>query len=135
MKILDRVKRDIMREIDSQQTHTGASWADIMLRHSSRLQKTGDQKEFWAWLLDPNEEKESDEMTFTEVDPNKIELRTEYTVPSCNTDDEKSDIVQVQMTNEIHREGFVTYIRSKPVNGSVYTSLPPRERPDPLCVD
>ena len=71
MKILDRVKRDITREMESQQTHTGSSWADIMLRHSSKLQKTEDQKEFWKWLLDPNEEQDI-EMTFAEIDPQKI---------------------------------------------------------------
>ena len=129
MKILDRVKRDITREMESQQTHTGSSWADIMLRHSSKLQKTEDQKEFWKWLLDPNEEQDI-EMTFAEIDPPKIEVVKEYTV---KTDDEKTE--DVPMVNVVHREGFISYIVSKPVNGSKYTSLQQPKHQDPKCVD
>ena len=132
MKIIDRVKRDIMREIDSQQTHTGFSWADIMLRHSSRLTERVDQEAFWRWIVDPNEDREVN-MTFTEIDPSKVDLATQYTTPVEEKDDEKCG--EVQMENKIHREGFVTYISSKPVNGAECTSSQRQGHQDLICAD
>ena len=110
MNILDRVKRDVKREMDTQSCHTGLSWADIMLRHSTRLTKLADQKLFWEWLMDPTEERDPGFLSFESVNPEKIQLLERYTV-ACG-DDEKSE--DITMVNTIRREGLVTFITSAP---------------------
>ena len=46
-KTFEKVKKNILADIKSCKTHTAESWAQIMLKNTSRLTKDADQAQFW----------------------------------------------------------------------------------------
>ena len=114
MKLVERVKRDIRKEIREIPTHTGASWSDIILRNATRLTTLEDQKEFWRFLLDPEDEQDLN-LTFKEIDPDNIKIRETYDV-KVQTDDEKDSGETVTFENVVQQNGLVSYILSRPLS-------------------
>jgi hypothetical protein len=115
MSSFERVKKNILREMEDSMTHTAASWARIMLNNTSRLTNVEEQKKFWAWMVNPEE----DESVMNPVceqftEHCRIDEVEQYDVPMSNADDEKAQ--SVQMTNEYIRNGLGMYIKTKPVN-------------------
>ena len=48
MSTFEKVKRRILRDMDSCTTHDAMSWAQIMLQNTAQLTSEADQKKFWA---------------------------------------------------------------------------------------
>ena len=110
-KNLNRVKKNIIKEMDNGRCHDGESWADIMLRNSMRIKTADDQKDFWQWVLDPSEECEIP-IVFEEFDPNDISVPEKFTVKLCGDEDEKE--CDQEFENHIQQIGLTTYIQCKP---------------------
>ena len=118
MSLFERVKKDILLEMSGTQYHSGMTWADIMLRNSSRLVTLDDQKLFWKFLLDPEDQNDI-KMSYDEVDPNAIVVSKGFTMTVTNENDEKEDTMEVQYENTVYREGLVSYIETKPVHKTI----------------
>jgi len=122
MSTFEKVKRNILRDMDRSMTHTAESWANILLQNTSRLTNVDEQKKFWSWLVQPEGDNEhivdpvcdqfSEHCRISEVDRYNVEMVT----PNGNPDDEKSPTETVEMQNEYFRNGLGMYIKTKPVN-------------------
>ena len=123
---MDEIKKDILMEMSDSKFHNGLSWADIILRNSTRIHKDNleGQKEFWSFLMNQKQQN----MTFTKYDPDDITIKKTFTANAIDQDDEKETSTQVQFENDVHREGFVSYISTKPV----LTSPKHTSCPDPI---
>ena len=119
MSTFEKVKRNILRDMDKSMTHTAESWARIMLDNTSRLTRVSEQKKFWAWMTNPEEDESIvDPVCEQFTEHCRIDEVDQYDVPMTivDTDDEKSSIETVQMKNEYFRNGLGMYIKSKPIN-------------------
>lgn len=100
-------------------THTAESWARIMLDNTSRLTNIDEQKKFWAWMTNPEEDESIvDPVCEQFAEHCRIEEVEQYDVPMTtnDADDEKAPLEQVQMNNQYFRNGLGMYIKSKPAN-------------------
>ena len=113
---MNEIKKDILTEMSDSKFHNGLSWADIILRNASRIDKDNleGQKEFWSFLMNQKQQN----MTFTKYNPDDITIKKTFTTNAIDQDDEKELHTQVQFENDVHREGFVSYISTRPVSTS-----------------
>jgi len=107
MSTFARVKRNILRDMNSSSTHTAESWANIMLTNCSNLHSVEEQKLFWAWLQNPLDDERPDPIC--EVFDNHLKINEEEVTKF--DDDEKSP---TYLRNTYHRNGSAMFIRSVP---------------------
>ena len=136
MSTFEKVKRNILRDMDKSMTHTAESWARIMLDNTSRLTRVSEQKKFWAWMTNPEEDESIvDPVCEQFTEHCRIDEVDQYDVPMTivDTDDEKSSIETVKMKNEYFRNGLGMYIKSKPINTN--SSRLELSQVDPMLLD
>ena len=116
-----KVKRKLQADMANTPFHTQKSWCDIMLKAASRCISDADQKDFYRYILNPDDSWDIQEPTFGSVDPDqeiKIQTTEKYNIK--REDDEKTSTETVTTHNQIHTNGRTTYITATPV---VCTSL------------
>ena len=72
-KNFERVKRDIMKDMENTTIHSPESWADIMLQNTQYLKTEQDQQDFWNWIINPNADRRK-QLEFRKYNPNEIEI-------------------------------------------------------------
>ena len=113
MSTFERVKRNILRDMELSKVHTAASWCNIFLKNCDRLTDIDEQKKFWNWFANPYDDENHPEVQcdiFTEHKP--IEQVKHITVAK-NSDDEKSE--EIVLEQEYTRNGLAMLIKVKPV--------------------
>ena len=109
MSTFERVQRNILRDMDASKVHTAHGWANIMLRNTTRLTDVEEQKKFWNWIQNPEDE-ERPEPVCEIFEKHTLEDIPKF-VTVNNPDDEKSSI---ELEQECTRNGSSTYIKVKP---------------------
>ena len=107
MSTFERVKRNILRDMNSSSTHTAESWANIMLTNCSNLHSVEEQKKFWAWLQNPMGDERADPIC--EVFDSHLRINEEKVTKF--DDDEKSP---TYLKNTYNRNGSAMFIKSVP---------------------
>lgn len=111
-----KVKRKLIADMKNTPFHTQKSWCDIMLKAASRCNSDQDQKDFFRFILNPDDSWDIAEPTFMTVDSEaEILIKSVETLPLVNTDDE-NDEKQTEYTveNTIRTNGNTTYITVTP---------------------
>ena len=113
MTTFEKVRRKIERDMDAIQVHTPESWASILLRHTQTLKDEQEQKKFWAWLGNPEEE----DLEAPKLIPMGMPVQTPRNVTVRQKDecDEKCGEVNVDLVNEFEQNGCIMVCRTKPV--------------------
>ena len=109
MSTFERVQRNILRDMDGSKVHTAASWANIMLRNTTSLTNVEEQKKFWNWIQNPEDDERPPPVCEIFEKHTLEEIPKYVTVP--NPDDEKSSI---ELEQECVRNGAAMYIKVKP---------------------
>ena len=110
-----RVKRDILRDMKETAHHTQESWANIMLQHTQYLTTTEDQKSFWNFILNPNDERDYVAPKFDTYDSADVVIEKYQKMSVVEEGDEKMEEVEITLENTQHREGMTVYIHTKQV--------------------
>ena len=114
MSTFERVKRNILRDMDLSKVHTAQSWCNIMLQNCDRLTNVDEQKKFWNWMVNPHDDEDHPAVECDMFDEHKpIDQVKRVTVPK-NTDDEKSE--EIVLENEYKRNGQAMFIKVKPIH-------------------
>jgi len=114
MSTFEIVKKRIERDMKAQKVHTQSSWARILTEHTSRLHSEEEQKKFWNWICNPYED-EIPAPNYENIPAAINQVSVPKTViVSSNQDDEKTQ--DVQLNQEIHRNGLTCYIKVTPQN-------------------
>lgn len=115
MSTFEIVRKRIERDMNAQKVHTQSSWARILTEHTSRLYNEVEQKKFWSWICNPYED-EVPHPTYENVQPvvERTIIPETVTVIDSNQDDEKSQ--EIELEQEIHRDGLTCYIKVTPKN-------------------
>ena len=113
MTTFEKVKRNILEDMERTGYHTPESWANILLTNTCRLTDDEEQKKFWRWLMNPEDE-DRPEMEFESVDPARVINIPEHTMLRTSImEDEKEepqeDIDYCQITTQ---QGGTCYIRA-----------------------
>ena len=131
MSTFEKVKRNILRDMDRSMTHTAASWANIMLKNTARLTDVGEQEKFWGWMCNPEEDDTVPTPVCNTCVHSQIDEIPTYEMHVDN-DDEKS--VCVKMKNTYVRNGLGMYIKTEPVvNTNSLTLEPSPTDLDSIC--
>ena len=109
MTTFERVKRNILRDMDGSKVHTAASWANIMLNNTASLTNPEEQKKFWGWMQNPEDDERPDPICEMFEKHTMEDIPKYVTVPTG--DDEKSTI---ELEQECHRNGAAMFIKVKP---------------------
>ena len=112
----EKVKRKFIQELKETQNHSQMSWCHTMLRAAERCQSDDDQKDFFRFILNPDDSFDVQDPVFMEIDSTKdvlIDGVQQISVKEC--DDEKERDTVVCMANEVHTNGKTTYIKSSPI--------------------
>jgi hypothetical protein len=112
MTTFERVKRNILKDMNGSITHTAASWANIMLTNNARLTDVEEQKKFWAWIQNPEDDERPDPICETFAKHTLVDIPKIITVQT-DVDDEKSSVTLKQ---ECFVNGLTTYIKVTPVS-------------------
>ena len=91
--------------------HTAESWANLMLKHTSRLTDVKEQENFWTFLCNPTDHEDITPPTFTEMTHEPIEQ------PATTV------INEVEYEHEYNRNGMGLFITSRPKIDSKTSSL------------
>ena len=108
MSTFERVKRNLLADMNAQKAHTAESWCDIMLRNTSRLTDEAEQAKFWNFMMNPMD----DELPDAQLEPwehNPIEQPTTVKLAVNNEDDEKGQEIE----NTYERRGGTMYIKTR----------------------
>ena len=104
-----KVKRKLMKSMNGTSRHTPHSWADIMLKAAERCVTSEDQKDFYRFILNPDDSWDVEDPTFIDVDQSDpICLHTMERMTIFSEDDEKHE--EVILRNTIKVNGGITYI-------------------------
>ena len=109
-KNFERVKRKLMKELSDPANLTQAGWCDIMLKAAQRCTTDDDQKDFFRFVLNPNDSFDIQDPTFMTVDTDQKVLIEPF--QTINLDDEKKE--ECVMKNTIHTNGGTTFIQTRP---------------------
>ena len=110
-----RVKNKMIREMKETPVHTQQSWADIMLRAAQRCTSDADQKDFFKFILNPNDTWDVPEPTFMEISTvGDIIIPKFQSMTIKDEGDEKNSSVEVEFTNTIRTNGGTTFISVMP---------------------
>mgnify|MGYP003707644469 FL=1 len=108
-----RVKRDILADMAGISHHTQESWAKIMLEHTAFLKTEEDQKSFWNFILNPNDDRKYNAPTFIAYNSEEVVIPEFQTIQIKDKDDEKFE--EITLKNEEYRNGLTSYIKVTPV--------------------
>ena len=86
--------------------HTQESWAKIMLEHTAFLKTEEDQKSFWNFILNPNDDRKYKAPTFMTYKSEEVVIPKFQTIQV--KDDEKFE--EITLKNEESRNGLTSYI-------------------------
>ena len=111
-KNFERVKRKMMADMADTSNHTQMGWAHIMLKAAERCRTDEDQKAFFSYIVNPNDEVDVPEPVFMEVDTTEPVMIDTFQSMSV-VDDEK--MATVEFENVVHTNGGTTYIASTQV--------------------
>jgi|TARA_B110001454_G_scaffold41216_1_gene40520 hypothetical protein len=111
-KNFQRVKRDILSEMANSGSHTGESWAQIMLKNVCYLETDQDQQAFWNWIMNPQDVRDVPELTFKPYNPDSVLVEQFSKLSISSEDDEKSE--EITLNNTIHKNGLTTYVLTTP---------------------
>ena len=106
-KNFERVKRDILKDMENTTIHTPESWADIMLQNTQYLKTVEDQQAFWEWIVNPNEERRK-KLDFANYDPNKLEVEQFQHF--------KVNDMDVNVKNTCTQNSLTTFIVTEPMD-------------------
>ena len=56
MTTFERVKKRILKDMAASTTHNAESWVNIMLRNTALLTNVEEQKKFWEFIQNPEED-------------------------------------------------------------------------------
>ena len=115
MSTFERVKRNIVKDMERSKVHTAMSWANILLQRTARLTDIEEQKKFWEWIENPEEEERLIPSKYTNVTHKPLLIPSHVRALSVleNSDDEKEN--EIELHQETVREGFTTYIKVTPL--------------------
>ena len=102
MSTFERAKRNLVRDMASSRTHDAVSWANIMLRNTSRLTNIEDQHKFWDFMCNPYDDEDL---------PPCVIAPHEHQEPECPTSYKCGD---VDMTSEYLVDGHALYVKTAP---------------------
>ena len=103
-----KVKRKLIQDMQSAQSHTQASWADIMLKAAERCKSDEDQKDFFRFILNPNDSWDVPEPTFKNITDEDILIQRIERLTIHDPEEEKDS--EITLHNNIHTNGKTTYI-------------------------
>ena len=103
-----RVKKDILADMAGISHHPQESWAKIMLEHTAFLKTEEDQKSFWNFILNPNDDRKYEAPTFMAYKSEEVVIPEFQTIQIKDTDDEKME--EITLKNEEYRNGLTSYI-------------------------
>ena len=103
MSTFERVRKNILRDMASCRVHTSESWAQIILRNTSRLTDVEEQKKFWNFMTNPQDDEDIPKVT--EFAPYVHEEKTDE-ITKCD---------DMTLENHYHREGATMYVRTEPI--------------------
>ena len=106
MSTFERAKRNILRDMAASSCHTAESWAHIMLKNTARLHNVEDQKKFWSFLTNPEDDEDIPMPTVAVMQDQKEDLPDAVMVETPDGD--------VEMEREYHRNGQGIYVYSRP---------------------
>lgn len=95
-----RVKRDILKEIQELPNLDGDAWADIILRNSRYCETDEDQISFWNFILNPHDKRD-----FVTPKYVKGDFSTDTLIPTEDT--------EYNLKHEFHQEGGTTFVRTR----------------------
>lgn len=101
-KNMERVKKDILEEMESTPYVSGDAWADILLRNAKYCKTEEDQQDFWRFILNPSDSREFKDPTFVKMEEAKM--------CDAETTAEGSDVY-----NEFEQIGGTMFVRTKPI--------------------
>ena len=111
----EKVKRKMIADMENTTQHTQASWADILLKAARRCHTDEDQKDFYRFVLNPNESWDVPEPTFHTIDSESdVLIQKTQTMTITDHEEEKQSDVDIKLENTIHTNGGTTYITVKP---------------------
>ena len=111
-----KVKRKMIADMAGTPQHNQQSWADIMLRAARRCHTDEDQKDFFRFVLNPNDSWDVQEPVFQSIDSESdVLLHTIQTMTVQDPEEEKHADIDIKLENTIHTNGGTTYIMVKPV--------------------
>jgi len=110
-KNFERVKRRLIADLKDEANHTQAGWCDIMLKAARRCRTHEDQKDFFRFILNPNDEFDIPEPQFMDVDTDQQVLIQPF--DKIETDDEKEARKDCLMKNTCHTKGGTTFIQTE----------------------
>jgi hypothetical protein len=109
MTTFERVKRNILRDMESTTSHNADSWARIMLTNTARLTNIEEQKLFWAWIQNPMDE---------EREPPLCEIFDNHSledIPRFVTVQKPEEKGSVELEQTVTRNGASMFIQVKPI--------------------
>ena len=112
MSTFERVKRNILKDMQGTKAHTAESWAKIMLMNTARLTNVEEQAKFWEWMQNPEDDEREAPLCEAFENHTRITVPAEITVPCREEDDEKTK--EVVLEQESFRNGLSMFIRVKP---------------------
>ena len=114
MSTFERVRKNILRDMASCKVHTSESWAQILLTNTCRLTDVEEQKKFWNFMTNPQDDEEIPKVT--EFAPYVHEEQTEE-ITECD---------DMTLENHYHREGATMFVRTEPIQkGSEVSDMLP----------
>jgi hypothetical protein len=117
----------MLRDMAGSKTHTAESWANIMLKNTSRLTDVNEQEKFWRFMSNPQDEEDIPDPVCQPMEHKRIEEPEQYTTTYVDHGEEKQCEEKIKIHNEYFRNGQAVYIRSKPSKAtSVSSPLPSR---------
>ena len=108
-----KVKRKMVEDMKAISHHDQQSWADIMLRAAKRCTSDADQKDFFRYIINPNDSWDVPEPTFMEIDSSADVLIPKMQRMTLQHEEEKS--MDVELKQEVDTKGNTTFIKVTPI--------------------
>ena len=115
MTTFERVKRNILKDMERSKVHTAMSWANILLQRTVRLTDIEEQKLFWKWIENPEEEERLMSPEFINITHIPLLIPSKITALSVSEDPEDEKQEEIELRQETVREGFTTFITVTPI--------------------
>ncbi len=110
----EKVKRKMIQDMKECPQHTQKNWADIMLRAARRCQTDVDQKDFFKYILNPNDSWDVPEPSFMRIETESDVCINTLQTMSIKVDGEEKES-EIEFHNDIKTVGGTTFIQVKPV--------------------
>ena len=125
MTTFERVKQNILRDMQGSKTHTAESCARIMLNNTNRLTNTAEQEKFWDFMQNPTNEEHIPPPICAPMAEDHMQIDQPDTT-KCPVENDDEKMTDVTLKNKYFRNGMAMFIQSKPVstNSSESVQLP-----------